>query len=117
MKEGSFGSPTGGTDAVFLALSDPRRRHVLDALRERDSSIPLSELARSVAKREAASAESADSAAPDEDAARVHLSLYHSHIPKLADAGVVEYSPEGGTVGLSNDAALLVESLGFPVEK
>lgn len=32
----------------------------------------------------------------------VRLDLHHSHVPKLADAGVLEYEPESGWIELDD---------------
>lgn len=42
-----------------------------------------------------------------EEVKLVYISLYHTHIPKLADADVVEYSQEQDAVRLSENAAPL----------
>ena len=34
----------------------------------------------------------------DEESRQVHLSLYHSHVPKLADLGIVEYQQAGDII-------------------
>jgi len=36
-----------------------------------------------------------------EDVAAIHTDLYHVHVPKMADAGVVEYSQERELVALA----------------
>lgn len=87
-------------DAVFKLLSSQRRRHVLHCLRERESPIELSALAEEVAARESGEPRAEVSA---EEAKRVHLSLYHTHVPKLKDANVVRYDRESDTVALAVD--------------
>jgi len=79
-------------DAVFAALSHPRRRYLLSALTARDGEQPLARLATDVVAweedvpRENVSAE-----------ARRHcrIALHHVHLPKLAALGVVDYDPDG----------------------
>ncbi|QLG63374.1 DUF7344 domain-containing protein [Halorarum salinum] len=83
---------------AFDLLASQRRRYVLDCLRERGAPMTLAGLADEVAARER------DVSVPDvpaEEGERVHVSLYHSHVPKLANAGVVEYDRERDTVTLS----------------
>ena len=41
---------------------------------------------------------------PAEEVKRVHLDLYHSHVPKLVEADVVEYGQESDLVELSAGA-------------
>ena len=48
---------------------------------------------------------------------RVHLSLHHSHVPKLADANLVRFDADRGTVELAEPASRLDRYLeSFPVE-
>ena len=80
-----------GLDALFDALSDRRRREVVRYLSENGSEIALADLAAEVAAREhGIPIRETD---PDE-VERVYVSLYHAHVPKLANAGLVEYEPE-----------------------
>lgn len=76
-------------DTVFSLLAAGRRRAVLRTLEAADGELPLSVLTREVAV--------AEGVAPDADAGRfktVYVSLYQTHVPALADAGVVEYDAE-----------------------
>ena len=41
---------------------------------------------------------------PAEEVKRVYLDLYHSHVPKLAEADVVEYGQKSALVELSAGA-------------
>jgi DNA-binding transcriptional ArsR family regulator len=75
-------------DEVFSALSHPRRRYLLHTLVNESSEESLSELATKVA------AWKQDRTTDDvtrEERRRVHASLYHSHVPRLADLDIVEY--------------------------
>lgn len=89
--------PGPDTNEVFAALSNPRRRTVLQVL-ERQSTIGLSELATRVVRQEGEESEVADT-----DVERVCLDLYHRHLPQLADAGFVEFAEESNTVSLFVD--------------
>lgn len=64
----------------------------------------LADLADEVAEREAGASLSAVSA---EEVLEVYLSLYHSHVPKLVEARMVEYSQERDLVALSLDPEYL----------
>ena len=81
--EGSDASTS--LDTAFELLARERRRTVLYCLGASDGSIPLSELTARVAEREAA-----DSVA-DDLRQEIAISLSQVHLPKLADADVVEY--------------------------
>ena len=83
-------------DRLFDALSSPRRRLVVHSLRDR-ASVHVSELAERVVRWERALPD-----APSTDTADVYLQLYHCHVPKLVDAGLLEYdSPEKKVVSLA----------------
>lgn len=67
-------------------LEVDRRRHALIVLGDRAGPIDLAELATAIAEREPGLD------ATDSDAvATVATTLHHIHLPKLADAGVLEY--------------------------
>ncbi|WP_226013080.1 DUF7344 domain-containing protein [Halomicrobium salinisoli] len=77
----------GGPDAVYRALVDERRRIVLSVLR-RHHTVPLPDLAESVAESEF----DEDVAAISGESIRdVYMSLYHTHVPLLEAADLVRY--------------------------
>lgn len=84
-------------DALFDLLADFRRRTAyLTLCSHGDLSLP--DLADEVAVAER------DDALPEIDAdavLRVYLSLYHNHVPKLAEAGLVAYDQEDDYVTLT----------------
>lgn len=69
-------------------LSHRYRRHVLDRLTEGDRSHSLDELAATIANRERATP-SADGTRTRIDDVRV--ALYHNHLPRLADHGLIAF--------------------------
>lgn len=92
-------TPTDGTlehsdkSLVYDALSSSRRRDVVRLLDDADTALSLRDLAEAVAEREGD--------ADDERIKRVQASLYHVHVPKLADAGIVRYRQESDRVRLT----------------
>lgn len=68
-------------------LANRRRRLVLQCLGDAAEPTTIDDLAEEVAARERGS-----EAVPEGDVERVALSLSHTHVPKLEDAGVVEYT-------------------------
>ncbi|WP_440771749.1 DUF7344 domain-containing protein [Natronorubrum sp. DTA28] len=81
----------------FEGLAHHRRRAALRCLQEYGTPIPLADLADEVAVREY------DTALPEipaENVTRIYMSLYHTHIPKLADAEYVRYDQERDAVTL-----------------
>ncbi|QLG29784.1 hypothetical protein HUG10_19475 (plasmid) [Halorarum halophilum] len=83
---------------VYDLLSNPRRRFVISYLREHGGPIELTALAREVAAWEnQVPAEELT----DQQEKRVYVSLYQTHIPKLRNAGVVDYDPDDGVIRLT----------------
>ena len=73
---------------VFAALGHPRRRYLLYTLVNGSTEAPLSELAADIAAWELEKPASEVTAA---ERRKIHISLYHSHIPKLASLEIVDY--------------------------
>ena len=88
------------TDDLFGVLSHQRRRCVLRCLGEHQTPLTLADLADEVTAREQ---EAPLPDVPAEEVKRVYVSLYHTHIPKLADADLVEYTQERDMVALSTE--------------
>lgn len=78
-------------DRIFDVLSDERRRAVLTHLLEQPSPVAVEELVERVV-----SAEASGQAGRSPDAVRV--SLYHNHLPKLANANAIRFDSERGLV-------------------
>ena len=101
-------------NTVFTLLRDRRRRYALAALADREPPVSLSELAAAVATREASDADrpSDDTAGAARDATTtvaaddVAQALHHVHLPKLADAGVVDYDAAENTVTLARTGSV-----------
>lgn len=75
-------------DRLFDALANERRRRVLSILCEYDATVALADLADEVAVREK---KQPITEIPPGEVKRVYMLLYHSHIPKMADANLVRY--------------------------
>ena len=94
-------------DTVYDALAHPRRRAVCYLLSERER-WSLSDLAVRVAAWEEGVAPSAvDRTARD----RVSAALYHAHLPKLADLGVVSFDADAETVSAGPEADRVLAAL------
>jgi hypothetical protein len=87
-------------DTVYDLLSNARRRFVISFLRGRDEPIELSELSKRVAAWEN---ETDVDDLTDQQVKRVYVSLYQTHIPKLADSGLVDYDKDTGEVSLTSN--------------
>ncbi|VTT88148.1 hypothetical protein DM2_1482 [Halorubrum sp. DM2] len=88
-------------DGVFELLSNHRRRMVLYYLRTNGRSVGVQELATQIASME-------NDVPTDEltsqQRKRVYVSLYQTHLPKMADMDIVEYDKDSGTVQLAGRA-------------
>ncbi|WP_134672133.1 DUF7344 domain-containing protein [Halorussus marinus] len=89
-------SPT--LDATLDLLSDRRRRYVLYTLRRHSSAMALDELAEAVASRD-----------DDAETDHVRTALYHSHLPRMENAGVVSFDPDSELVRLTDGDSSPVE--------
>jgi len=78
-------------DDVFSLLADQRRRLLLSVMRSYGEEVTLPDAAEEVAARETGHTVRNISA---ERVKEVYLSLYHDHLPRLVDAGLLEYDQE-----------------------
>lgn len=79
------------TDEYLAVLGDDHRRAVVEILAEKERAVILSPLAREVtAKTQDVALETPTEA----EIERMELELHHNHLPKLEDAGVVDYDHE-----------------------
>jgi hypothetical protein len=91
-------------DHVYQALGHPRRRYLCYTLLE-GTAWSLDELAQKVAAWEN---DVPESAVTERQQERAYVSLYHAHVPKLVEEGVVTFDEETETitVGPNADQAL-----------
>ncbi len=88
-------------DVVFDLLSSPRRRYVIYYLRKNGGPVELTTLAEHVAAWENdTTVDRLDS----QDRKRVYVSLYQTHVPRLAETGVVDYDRDSGEITLAAGA-------------
>lgn len=90
-------------DAIFDLLRSSRRREVLHYLNEQATETNIGTLAEHVA---AVENDIDVNELTSTQRKRVYISLYQSHLPKMADHGVIEYD-DRGTVRLLEPAELL----------
>ena len=84
----SVNSVTGSIDTAFDALRSPSRRRILFALSEYGLREPEELTLHSFVSMEGGGKE------PDVS----KILLYHTHLPKLADMGYVEWTPNSETI-------------------
>ena len=85
-------------NTALSLLCHAYRRALLDCLEARSGAIPLADATEAVARRN--DVRPIDEI-PADELDRISLSLYHTHIPKLADEGVVTYDFDRRTVTLT----------------
>lgn len=91
-------------DIVFDLLQNSRRRALLRYLEEREEA-ELVEIAEHVAAEE----NDVELSETTEDSRRsVYISLYQTHVPKLADHGIIEYDEDEKLVSLRDPADRLL---------
>ncbi|WP_142858768.1 DUF7344 domain-containing protein [Salinigranum halophilum] len=95
-------------DTVFSVLSNERRRRVLRFLNEERAGSDIRELSTQLAAWEN---DVPPEAITYKQRKRVYTSLHQTHLPALADAGVVDYDRDRGTVSLTAQASVLDEYL------
>lgn len=99
-------TPAGDTgevlDALFDSLSDGTRRRILGVLDDTDGAVPDDRLAELLAR---GSRERAPDGATSAECDDVLVSLRHRHLPKLADAGLIEREPDARTVATADHPA------------
>lgn len=100
------------TDALSLEtlhglLGRRRRQHVLACLNQHDE-LALADLAEEVAVREC---DEPITEISEDAVLRIYTSLWHAHVPRLADANVVEYDQDRDVVSLGANAAQLEQYL------
>lgn len=76
-------------DGVFDALSHPDRQRILRGLRMGSATSVAALVSELVG---------AEIGGRRPDRTRIEVALHHRHLPKMADAGVIDYDPESGTV-------------------
>ena len=92
-------------DVIFELLKNRRRREVLTYLLEAEETVTLGELAEQIAAWEN---DTEVSALSSDQRKRVYVALYQTHLPKMDDAGIVEYDQDRGLISLSDNADLLM---------
>ena len=98
-------------DDVLDLLSSARRRYVLYLLRNEDDPVALTTLAEQVAAWEN---DTTVESITDQERKRVYVSLYQTHIPRLAEVGLVEYNQETGSVSIEPPAKEIDPYLNSP---
>jgi hypothetical protein len=99
---------------VFELLSADRRQAVLLYLNGTDGTADLGELSEHIASQECGCRRAELSS---QQRKRVYVGLYQCHLPKMADAGVIDYDSDRGTVALNDRAERLLDYLYFEEDR
>jgi len=91
-------------DVAFDIMKNRRRRRVLAFVLDRGGRTTLSELAEHIAALENDKPESLLSS---QERKRVYIGLYQCHLPRMDDAGVIEFDRYRGTVEVRREALSL----------
>ena len=92
-------------DVAFRLLSHAHRRALLECLDRHDVPLAMSDVAKEVART---NRERSISEIPDRVIDEIYLSLYHSHVPRLAANDAVSYDAEREVVALTERGERLV---------
>ena len=94
-------------DHVYEALGHPRRRYLCYTLLE-DEEWTLDELATKIAAWEG---DVSEHAVADRQRQQAYVSLYHAHVPKLADDGIISFDPATETIRAAENADQVLATL------
>lgn len=94
----------GDLDVALRTLAKPRRRFVLEWMCQHGGPIDATDLAAAIANADAVEVSGAE---PD----RALRSLRHIHLPKLTEAGLIEYDRASGTATPTEMGSRLLASL------
>lgn len=94
-------------DVVYESLGHPRRRYLCYTLLE-DTEWTLDELSRKVAAWER---DVADHEVTDDQREAVYVALYHAHVPKLVDEGVITFDETTETIRAAAHAEQILAAL------
>lgn len=98
-------------NSLFRALADERRRRALSYVLDADSSVTIDELATGLAEWES---EMTVLGEFDGDIGELRAVLQHIHLPKLAEADLIEYDTSAGTIETAKyaeDASAQLEAM------
>lgn len=93
---------------IYDILRNERRRRVLEHLDGRDDEVALGELAERLAATEN---DKPEAQLTSQERKRVYVGLYQSHLPRMDDAGAVEFDGDRGLIRSTELTASFVEHL------
>ena len=78
-------------DTVLDVCEHKPRRIVLTALTDRQQSVSINDLTNAIVKH---NHHTPPTEVADETVTQIQTALHHVHLPKLAEAGLIQYDPE-----------------------
>lgn len=94
-------------DHVYEALGHSRRRYLCYTLLE-DTRWTLTDLATKIAAWEQ---DVPEHAVTEDQRERVYVSLYHAHVPKLVDEGIITFDPATERITAAGNAEQVLAAL------
>ncbi|WP_254832799.1 DUF7344 domain-containing protein [Haloglomus salinum] len=91
-------APVIAPEVVFEVLSNERRRYVLHHLKAEDERVTVRDLSEQVAAWEN---DIEIAAVTPKERKRVYTALHQTHLPKMAEVGVIDYDRDRGTLSLT----------------
>jgi hypothetical protein len=110
----SAGDETLPLDLAFEILKNGRRRMVLEELGVSGGEVTLGELSETIAAREN---DKTVAEISSKERKRVYVGLYQAHLPKMDDAGIVQFNKDRGLISPGPHADLLARFLGAPTRE
>lgn len=96
-------------DEIFDILSNERRRYILFYIKRHGGPVNLMELVRELAAREE---DTTPEPVSDQAEKRVYISLYQTHIPRLEEAGFIEYDADSNLLSLGDASSAVGRYIG-----
>lgn len=114
---GELGTDQTGQDTntlskteIFDILSASRRQEVLRYLHKQDEEADIGDIAEHIASLEC---DCKRRELTSEQRKRTYVGLYQCHLPKMDDAGVIDYDSDRGTIGLNDRSYRLLNYMYF----
>lgn len=82
---------TPDLDTVLDVCGCKHRRIVLRVLEDQEPPVSIIDLTNAIIKHNHRTSEEKT---PEETITQIQIGLHHAHLPKLAEAGVIQYDPE-----------------------
>ena len=101
----------GRTDDLFDVLSDPRRRFVIACLEAHSEPMAVADVAAELTSWEC---DTPKDRLSDGAVEPRYLALYHVHVPKMADVGMLEWNRDRNTITLADGRSAVPSDLSLP---